>query len=226
LHALLRREGLAINHKRVARLYRAEGLAVRRHNRKHVARARQAQPSTPARPNEQWAADFVSDALACGRAIRLFGVVDTCTREALVIEVDTSLPGARIVRVLDRLAAVHGTPREIVLDNGPELTGHALDEWAYVHRVHLHFIDPGKPVQNAVIESFNGRLRDECLNQHWFTSLADACTTVEAWRQDYNHQRPHSALGYQTPIERRTALTLQTSEQTRVLDAELVGLSQ
>lgn len=211
LHVLLRREGLRINHKRVARLYRAEGLAVRRRSRKRVARARQQQPLVPTHPNEQWAADFMSDALAQGRAIRLFAVVDTCTREALAIEVDTSLPGVRVVRVLEELAAARACPGEIVLDNGPELIGKALDEWAYAHHVHLHFIDRGKPVQNAVIESFNGRLRDECLNQHWFISVADARQIIEAWRQDYNRARPHSALGYRTPTE---------------WHHELVGLSQ
>lgn len=202
LHALLRREGIRINHKRVARLYRLEGLAVRRCPRKRVARARQPQPASPTTPNVQWVADFVSDALASGRAIRLFGVVDACTREALAIEVDTSLPGARVVRVLDRLAAARGCPIELVLDNGPELTSIVLDQWASAHGVQLHFIDPGKPVQNAVMESFNGRLRDECLNQHWFTSLADARQIIEVWRDDDNHQRPHSALVYRTPVER------------------------
>lgn len=226
LHILLRREGLCINHKRVARLYRTEGLAVRRRTRKRVARARAAQPLVPTHPNEQWAADFVSDALAWGRAIRLFAVVDVCTREALAIEVDTSLPGSRVVRVLDQLTAVNGGPREIVLDNGPELAGKALDAWAHEHHIHLHFIDPGKPVQNAVIESFNGRLRDECLNQHWFTSLADARVIVEAWRQDYNHERPHSALGYRTPAERQAEFANNQRELARVTDAELVGLSQ
>lgn len=195
LHALLRREGIRINHKRVARLYRLEGLAVRCRPRKRVARARHPQPVPPTRPNEQWVVDFVSDALASGRSIRLFGVVDACTREALAIEVDASLPGARVVRVLDQLTAERGCPTELVLDNGPELTSIVLDQWAYHHGVHLHFIDPGKPVQNAVMESFNGRLRDECLNQHWFTSLADARQIIAMWRHDYNHQRPPQRVG-------------------------------
>ena len=225
LHVLLRREGVQINHKRVARLYRAEGLAVRRRRRKRVARARHHQPLTPTHPNEQWAADFVSDALAWGRAIRLFAVVDVCTREALAIEVDTSLPGVRVVRVLEQLTAARGCPGEVVLDNGPELTGKALDEWAYAHHVHLHFIDPGQPVQNAVIESFNGRLRDECLNQHWFVSLADARQIIEAWRLDYNDARPHSALGYRTPTDRCAELA---SQEQRPEDTpiEAAGLSQ
>ena len=145
----------------------------------------------------------MSDALACGRRIRVLAVVDTWTREALAVEVDTSLPGERVARVLERVAAGRGAPEEIVLDNGPELTGRALDQWAHRRGVGLRFSDPGKPVQNAVVESFNGRFRDECLNQHWFLSLADARQEAEAWRRDYNQRRPHSSLGYRTPEEFR-----------------------
>lgn len=201
LHVLLRREGMMVNHKRVARVYREEGLAVRRRPRKRVAQGRQRRPAVAVAPNEQWSLDFLSDSLAWGRRIRLLAVLDTFTRESLAIEVDTSLPGTRVVQVLDRLVAVRGVPREIVLDNGPELTSRALDQWAYDRGARLHFITPGKPVQNAFIESFNGRLRDECLNEHWFLGLADARQTVEAWRRDYNAARPHSALGYRTPEE-------------------------
>ncbi len=203
LHVLLRREGVIINHKRVERLYREEGLAVRRRTRKRVARDGRGQAALPGRPNQQWGIDFVSDTLAWGRRIRLFTVVDVFTREALAIEVDTSLPGARVVGVLERLALERGTPEEIVLDNGPELAGKALDQWAYERGVRLRFIEPGKPVQNAFVESFHGRLRDECLNAHWFVDLADARRTVEAWRIDYNRVRPHSSLGYRTPEEVR-----------------------
>jgi transposase InsO family protein len=145
LHALLRREGVAVNHKRVARLYRAEGLAVRRRTRKRVARDGRGRAAQPGRPNQQWGVDFVSDALAWGRRIRLFTVVDVFTREALAIEVDTALPGGRVVRVLERLAAERGAPDEIVLDNGPELAGKALDRWAYERGVGLRFIEPGRP---------------------------------------------------------------------------------
>jgi putative transposase len=201
LHVLLRREGHVVKHKRVARLYSAAGLAVRRRRRKRVAREGRGRPQLAGGPNQQWSLDFVSDMLAHGRRIRLLAVLDTFTREALAIEVDSSLPGVRVVRVLEQVVAARGTPGEIVMDNGPELTGKALDQWAYAQGVRLRFIDPGKPVQNAFIESFNGRLRDECLNQHWFVSLADARQTVEAWRQDYNEARPHSALGYRTPTE-------------------------
>ena len=219
LHVLLRREGYRVNHKRIHRLYRAEGLAVRRRPRKRVAISRGVQPSVGSQPNECWCLDFVSDALASGRRIRALAVLDTCTREALTIEVDTSLPGARVVRVLDQLIHDRATPKTIVLDNGPELTSQVLDQWAYQHHVELQFIDPGKPIQNAFIESFNSRFRDECLNAHWFTSLADAQLLIEAWRIDYNQCRPHSALGYQTPEEVHQSYV-------RSFDHSMAGFSQ
>jgi putative transposase len=220
LHALLRREGVVVNHKRVERLYREEGLAVRPTTRKRVARDGRGRAALPGRPNQQWGVDFVSDALAWGRRIRLFTVVDVFTREALAIEVDTSLPGGRVVRVLERLAEERGAPAEIVLDNGPELAGKALDQWAYERGVRLRFIEPGKPVQNAFVESFHGRLRDECLDRHWFLGLADARHTVEGWRQDYNRARPHSALGYRSPEEFRLGF-----DRATITRQELVGLS-
>jgi putative transposase len=200
LCVLLRREGFQVNHKLIHRLYREEGLAVRRKRRKRTAVARVPLP-TSARPNEQWSLDFVSDALADGRKFRCLTLVDQFTRECPVIEVDTSLPGERVVRVLDRVIAVRGTPRVITIDNGPELAGKALDAWAYRHGVLLDFIQPGKPVENAFIESFNGKFRDECLDQHWFLDLADARRLIEAYRQDYNEVRPHSSLGNATPAE-------------------------
>ncbi len=220
LHVLLRREGVIVNHKRIERLYREEGLAVRRRRRKRVARDGRGRAGLPGRPNQQWGVDFVSDALAWGRRIRLFTVVDVFTREALAIEVDTSLPGGRVVRVLERLVAERGIPDEIVLDNGPELAGKALDQWAYVRGVGLRFIEPGKPIQNAFVESFQGRLRDECLDRHWFVSLADARHIIEAWRLDYNRARPHSALGYRPPEEFRQAF-----EAAAITRHEWVGLS-
>lgn len=201
LHALLRREGQQVNHTRIHRLYRREGLVVQRRRRKRVTVERGGSPQLGEQPNDCWCLDFVSDALASGRRFRALSVLDTCTREALVIEVDTSLPGARVVRVLDAVITERERPNTIVLDNGPELISQVLDHWAYDHHVHLRFIDPGKPIQNAFIESFNGRFRDEYLNAHWFTSLADAQALIEAWRVDYNNYRPHSALGYQTPAE-------------------------
>jgi putative transposase len=145
--------------------------------------------------------DFVSDALASGRRLRVLTVVDAFTRECLATEVDTSLPGERVVRVLEQLGQDRGYPKAITVDNGPEFTGRALDAWAYERGVALEFIQPGKPVQNAHIESFNGRLRDECLNEHWFSTLPDARAIVEAWREDYNEVRPHSALSNLTPLQ-------------------------
>jgi putative transposase len=201
LHALLRREGIIVNHKRIERLYREEGLAVRRRRRKSLTRLLRGRPPAPQAANEQWAMDFLHDTVASGRTIRLLSVIDVFTREALALEVDTSLPGSRVVRVLDRLVGERERPVQLVLDNGPELISRVLEEWAHQHQVTLHFIDPGKPIQNAHCESFHGRLRDECLNEHWFLGIADARQIVEAWRQDYNRERPHSALGYQTPVE-------------------------
>ena len=166
LWVLLRREGFGVNHKRVYRLYREEGLSVRRRKRKRMAGIARVPTMAPERPNQRWSMDFVSDALASGRRIRVLTVIDDFTRESLAMEVDTSLPGLRVTRVLDRLAIDRGLPELITVDNGPEFAGRILDAWAYAHGVHLHFIDPGKPVQNAYIESFNGRLRDECLNEH------------------------------------------------------------
>lgn len=201
LHVLLRREGIMVNHKRVERLYREEGLAVRRRIRKSLTPVLRGRPAPPQRANEQWALDFLQDALASGRKLRVLSVIDVFTREALALEVDTSVPGSRVVRVLQRLCGQRERPVQLVLDNGPELISRVLEEWAHQHRVTLHFIDPGKPIQNAHCESFHGRLRDECLNEHWFLGLADARRIVETWRQDYNQERPHSALGYQTPVE-------------------------
>ncbi len=207
---MLRREGWTVNHKRVYRIYREEGLSVRRRGRKRVARERCPMAAATG-PDQRWALDFVSDALFWGRKVRMLTVVDAFTRESLAIEVDTSLSGARVARVLDRVITKRGqAPDEIVLDNGPELTSKALDQWAYARGVQLRFIEPGKPVQNAYIESFNGRLRDECLNEHWFLSVANARRVVEEWRIDYNRHRPHSSLGNLSPEEFRTAFTLRT----------------
>jgi putative transposase len=201
LHVLLRREGLVVNHKRVLRLYQLAGLALRRQKRKRMPSVARGVPGLPTRANECWAVDFVSDTLAWGRRIRCLTVVDCFTRASPAIAIDTSLPGARVVRVLEDVALQRGLPQTIVMDNGPELTSRVLDQWAYKHGVELRFIDPGKPVQNAFIESFNGRFRDECLNQHWFVNLAHARRVVETWRLDYNQARPHSSLGYLTPDE-------------------------
>jgi putative transposase len=149
--------------------------------------------------NHQWSMDFMRDTLASGRVFRTLNVVDDASRECLAIEVDTSLSGLRVGRVLDRVARWRGYPKRIVLDNGPEFTGKALDQWAYERGVELAFIRPGKPMENGLVESFNGRFRDECLNLHWFIGLEDARRRIESWRLDYNHVRPHSSLGNAVP---------------------------
>lgn len=201
LHVLLRREGWAVNHKRVYRFYREEGLAVRRRKRRQRAASERVPLPAPTQPDQGWSMDFLQDALADGRKIRLLTVEDDYTREALAIEVDHSLPGARVVRVLERLREQGRLPEWIVCDNGPEFTGRLLDQWAYQHGVRLEFITPGKPTENGYQESFHGKLRDECLNEHWFTSQEEAREKIEAWRVDYNRVRPHSSLAYQTPEE-------------------------
>lgn len=208
LHWLLRREGVCVNHKCVERIYREEGLSVRRRKRKRAAGVRAETWLAATRPDQRWSLDFVSDALWWGRKLRMLTVVDTYTRESLAIEVDTSLSGARMARVLDRVIDERGVgPVEIVMDNGPEMTSKALDQWAYERGVQLRFIQPGKPQQNGFIESFNGKFRDECLNEHWFLSLYEAREKVEAWRLEYNRERPHSSLGNQTPDAFRRSLT-------------------
>ena len=201
LWVLLKRQGLRINHKRVYRIYRQEGLSLRPRRRKRLASAIRLALPTPQRPNQRWSMDFVSDFTAEGRRLKILTVVDDFTRYCVAMEVDTSIPGTRVVQVLERLGEAHPLPEVIVTDNGPEFIGKALDSWAYKHKVRLDFIRPGKPVENAFIESFNGRLRDECLNEHWFVSLQDARTKIEAWRLDYNAARPHSSLGNLTPQE-------------------------
>lgn len=199
LHILLRREYGPINHKRIYRWYRADHLALRRRKRKRVAVTNRAPVVLPERVGQHWSMDFMRDTLANGRRFRTLNLVDLFSRQCVAIEVDTSLPSARVVRVLDQVADQHGYPEVIMVDNGPEFAGQVLDAWACPHGVRLQFITPGKPIENACIESFNGKFRDECLNQHWFLSLADARGTIEAWREDYNTIRPHSALGNQSP---------------------------
>lgn len=201
LTAMLTREGMVGNHKRVYRLYCEEGLAMRIRQRRRIRWSGVVTSPAAARPNERWSIDFVSDCVSTGKVIRMLTVVDDCTRECPAIEVDTSLGGLRVRRVLDRIASERGLPEAIVLDNGPEFRGRALAAWSEERGVRLEFIQPGKPVQNAYVESFNGRLRDECLNANWFTSLSDARRKIEAWRHDYNQQRPHSSLDYLPPAE-------------------------
>jgi putative transposase len=201
LRAMLLREGMPANHKRVYRLYREEGLAMRIRQRRRIRWNGAVVKPAASQPNQRWSMDFVSDCVSSGTVIRMLTIVDDCTRECPGIEVDTSLGGLRVRRVLDRIATERGLPEAIVLDNGPEFRGRALAAWSQERGVRLEFIQPGKPVQNAYIESFNGRLRDECLNANWFTSLSDARRKVETWRLDYNQQRPHSSLDYLSPAE-------------------------
>jgi putative transposase len=199
LHVLLRREGYVVNHKRLFRLYREERLTVRRRGGRKRAIGTRAPMALPVRPNDRWSLDFVSDQLLDGRRFRILAVVDDCTRECLSLVADTSLSGMRVTRELDRLVAQRGKPRTIISDNGTELTSNAILTWADQRRVGWHYIAPGKPVQNAFIESFNGRLRDELLNETLFRSLPHARATLQGWRRDYNTDRPHSRLGWLTP---------------------------
>lgn len=201
MHLILKREGLVINHKRTERIYREERLALNIRRRKKLASQGRIEISKAERPNELWAMDFMQDALHNGRRIRLLTIVDTYTKESLRIEVDTSIRGTRVAEILSQIAGLRGLPENIIVDNGPEFISNAMDAWAYERGVKLHFIRPGKPVDNAYIESFNGRFRDECLNQHWFMSLSHARTVIEEWRNDYNLQRPHTSLKGLTPYE-------------------------
>ena len=201
LHALVRREGVQVNHKRIYRLYSDAGLSVRRRKKRHgVAVERQAL-ELPSSPNQVWSMDFVSDALANGRRIKVLTIVDDFSKEAIDLAVDYGISGHYVTRVLDQVARFRGYPKAIRTDQGPEFTGKALDQWACQHGVQLKLIQAGKPTQNAFIESFNGRFRDECLNDHWFTSLPQARILITAWRRDYNQHRPHSSLDYLTPAE-------------------------
>ena len=201
LYILIRREGLLVNHKRTERIYRREGLSLRiRRRRKFAAVVRN--PLPPAtRPNERWAMDFIQDSLWSGRRFRTLSIVDTYARECMTVEADTSLPGYRVVMILDRLADLRGFPDSIRIDNGPEFISKVLDEWAYRNGVKLDFIRPGKPVENAYVESFHGRFRDEFLNQNYFSNMQEAKDKIEEWRIEYNTFRPHSSLDYKTPEE-------------------------
>lgn len=209
LHVLLGREGWKVNHKRVYRLYKQEGLELRLKTRKkRVALPRVPCPPATA-PNERWSLDFVSDRLADGRAFRVLTLVDNVSRVSPALEADFSLSGKRVTQVLDRAAALYGLPKALCIDNGPEFSGRELDAWAYRKGVKLCFSRPGKPTQppkvasadNAFVESFNGKLRDECLNTHWFETLDEAKSNLEDWRKEYNTERPHTSLGLKTPAE-------------------------
>lgn len=202
VHVMLRREGWKDNHKRVYRLYRNEGLSLRHKRPRRNKAARLRQPKHLVRAiNEIWSMDFVADALFDGRRLRALTIVDNYTRECLAIEVGQRLTGDDVAATLNRIKAVRGLPQTIKVDNGSEFISKVMDRWAYEHRVELDFSRPGRPIDNAKIESFNGRLREECLNAHWFLSLDDARRKIEAWRAFYNEVRPHTALKWLTPAE-------------------------
>lgn len=210
LHVMLRRDGFIINHKRTERLYKEEGLSLRVKRRKKMASTLRVEVPRPMHKNHIWSMDFMKDALSDGRKLKVLPILDEYTKKSFRIEVDTSITGARVVRVLNEIAPIEGLPEIIIIDNGPEFIGRALDEWAYRRGVKLFFIAPGKPVENMYMESFNGRLRDECLNMHYFTSLDHARQVIEEWRVDYNTERPHSSLDDLTPEEFIQALKEET----------------
>ena len=216
LHAMLRREGLVTNRKRTYRLYVEQGLQMRTKKRRKLPRCDRIPAQTPDGPMQRWSMDFISDQLADYRRFRVLNIVDDHSRFCPGQIVDVSIPGVRIARFLDDLALRVGLPEEIVLDNGPEGTSRAMFDWSERTGVRLRFIEPGKPVQNAFVESFNGRFRDECLNLHWFRSLRHARDEIARWRAHYNTKRPHSALGYLSPKEFLTANLAMTFETTAV----------
>lgn len=201
LHILLEREGFEVNHKRVHRLYRLAGLAVRRRRKRDRVAVERRPLLIPSGPNHTWSMDFVFDALADGRPIKCLTVVDDCTKEAIEIAVAKRINGQGVADILDAVCRFRGYPAAIRTDQGPEFTGRSLDQWAHANDVKLILIQPGKPTQNAYIESFNGKFRDECLNEHWFTSVDHAKALIAIWRRDYNEVRPHSAIGNRTPAQ-------------------------
>lgn len=201
LLVLLQRDGFSDNHKRVFRVYQEAGLQVKQRKRRKQRPQRGEKPAAPVAGNQRWSLDFVHDCTAGGQKLRLLTIVDDYTRECLWIETDSSLSGRRVTRVLDQCIELYGRPQSILTDNGPEFSGLHMDRWAYEQNIRHAFIQPGKPSQNGYIESFNGKLRDECLNENWFAHVHDAREKVEAWRVDYNETRPHSSLGNLTPAE-------------------------
>lgn len=222
IRVLLSREGWEVGKKLVYRLYREEGLVLRqrRPRRRRVAVHRR-ERFRPTAPNQVWSMDFVADQLADGRRFRALTVMDIFTRESLAIEVGQSLKGTDVVGVLNRLKLRRGAPKMLFCDNGSEFTSQIMDLWAYQNGIRIDFSRPGKPTDNAFVESFNGTLRKECLNAHWFTSLADAQQIIEAWRQEYNECRPHRALGERSPLE----FACQPSTSEEATEVEMVGSS-
>jgi putative transposase len=199
IHGLLQAQGEVVNHKRVYRLYRQEDLLVKRRRRRKRALLERVPLVRPGRANEVWSMDFVMDELADGRRLKCLTLLDDCSKESVAIASDTSITGAYVARLLDQVKLERGLPQAIRTDNGPEFASKAMALWAYRNAVQLRFIRPGKPIENAYIESFNGRFREECLSEHWFETLAHARHEIERWRRYYNERRPHSALGYVPP---------------------------
>lgn len=224
LHILLQREGVEVNHKKLFRLYREERLTVRKRGGRKRALGTRRPILVPDRANQRWSLDFVSDALSDGQRFRVLCIVDDCTREALATVVDRSMSGRRMTRELDALIRRRGQPDLIVSDNGTEMTSHAVLRWCQDTGAGWHYIAPGKPMQNAFVESFNGRLRDECLNENLFGNLAEARRNIETWRIDYNINRPHTSLNGQTPTEfaQRLRSTRPASLELRIGSAQPV----
>ena len=221
IHVLLRREGVVVNHKRLFRLYREEKLSVRKRGGRNCALGTRAPMLVPLMPNQRWSLDFVSDQFTDCRRFRVLTVIDDCTRECIALVADTSLSGRRVARELSQLMLQRGTPKMIVSDNGTEFTSNAILNWADEAKVDWHYIAPGKPMQNGFIESFNGKLRDEKLNDTLFSTLHQARVELSNWRNDYNHHRPHSGLGWLTPSEfAKTA----TSAQAKAMDAAILDV--
>jgi putative transposase len=201
IHLKLRQAGEPVNYKRVERLYRLEQLHIRRRRRKKIPVSERQPLVRPGRANEVWSMDFMFDREASGRSIKCLVIVDDATHESVAIVADHAIGGDHLTRILDAICAQRGTPAVIRTDNGPEFTGKAMLNWAHRRGIALRLIEPGKPNQNAYVESFNGRFRDECLNEHWFMSLAHARAVIEAWRQEYNEERPKRSLGGLTPAQ-------------------------
>ena len=206
---LMRKSGIYINHKKAYRLYKEANLSIhKRSKKKHYEKRGMPSREHLSLPNDRWSMDFVTDVTRFSRNFRVFTLIDEVTRESLTLEVESSMGGAAVAMYLDKVALFRGYPKEILTDNGPEFISNALNQWAYDHDVNHVFTDPGKPTQNGYIESFNGKLRDECLNQHWFRSVAEARNIIKAWRVEYNQERPHSSLGNKTPLEYASSLAI------------------
>ena len=206
---LMRKYGIHINHKKAYRLYKEANLSIhKRSKKKHYEKRGMPSREHLSLPNDRWSMDFVTDVTRFSRNFRVFTLMDEVTRESLTLEAASSMGGAAVAMYLDKVALFRGYPKEILTDNGPEFISNALNQWAYDHDVNHVFTDPGKPTQNGYIESFNGKLRDECLNQHWFRSVAEARIVIKAWRVEYNQERPHSSLGNKTPLEYASSLAI------------------